>query len=1198
MEPRIDRHWRVPLPVYRRLRVFAFDPGTTARFETAVMNEMTLLVPWEDLQPGPIGEYVAVVDKDDKGRQVHAPVDLDDPQILANDGLAPSDGNPQFHHQMAYAVAMRTIRNFERALGRSIHWPPAVSAQRIAYRRQLAIYPHYVADTNAYYKPDDGLCLGYFRAGESSAFAGTTVFTCLSQDVIAHEITHAILGGMRISFKGKSPDVLALHEAYADLIAVLQHFWPSDVFRGQIAAIRGKLENSSLLGAIGPQFGEAIGRPEGIRNALGSIDEAGVWHPRKPDPKAYAATLEPHERGAIVVSAVFEALRKIHEARTSDLRRIATKGSGILPEGQLQPDLVNRLAQEASRSAQRVLEMIIRALDYMPPVETTCGDFLRAIVTADYDIRPVDDGNYRLAFIDAFRSYGIPFSEVGTLSQDTILWRAPAKSDATRAVSEFVRELSLEFTPWTMPRDREALWKLLEAKRAQLHQRLSASPIGAIGPVELRRRFEVESFHPRERSDASGNFAFQWIIKLVQEVSTAAAKPKARALQLEIEVDVRPWAGVTLIVDADTGQVRYQIERKTRKPPARKSAAAAVPKVESTPIAPLAQRLVRVFAFDPSMGSRRETAGINETLIRIPWERDAEGADILEPGPAGEYIEVLDRDPASQCFYEPVDLNDRYVVAQHGLPPSESSPQFHQQMVYAVAMRTIRTFERALGRLALWRARGTRDAEGRLGEDYVRRLRIYPHALREPNAYYSPDKVALLFGYFSAPASAEETSARLTVFSCLSHDIVAHEVTHALLDGMHRRFSEPSNPDVLAFHEAFADIVALFQHFSLPEVLRHQIASTRGDLAGQSELGQLAQEFGQAIGSRGALRSAIGTLDPQTGRWQRLEGQPGDYQRSSEPHARGAVLVAAVFDAFLSIYKGRVADLFRIASEGTGVTPEGSLHPDLVARLTDEASQSARQVLDMCIRALDYCPPVDITFGDYLRALITADFENDPVDEEHRRVAFIEAFRRRGIVPENVQAFSVDGLLWRAATAAPDEDEHVVVGIVKEWAKDIRSWGLSKDRRALFELTRDRRAALHAHLKPRLSKESVVLAGIDPELSFEVHSLRPSIRMDWEGRPTFQWVIELTQRIPQFIEGGAGERAGRKADYYFRGGCTLLVDAETGEVRYSIKKKLNEERKSRQRRFFIDEGSRSLAATYFGAPGAEEREPFAVLHRH
>jgi hypothetical protein len=278
------------------------------------------------------------------------------------------------------------------------------------------------------------------------------------------------------------------------------------------------------------------------------------------------------------------------------------------------------------------------------------------------------------------------------------------------------------------------------------------------------------------------------------------------------------------------------------------------------------------------------------------------------------------------------------------------------------------------------------------------------------------------------------------------------------------------------------------------------------------------------------------------------------------------------------------------------VLPEGSLHPDLVGRLSEEASQSARQVLEMCIRALDYCPPVDITFGDYLRALVTADFENNPVDEENRRVAFIEAFRRRGIVPEGVQAFSVEGLLWQASLTAPDEDQQVVVAIVKEWAKDIRSWGVSKDRQALFELTRDRRAILHAYLKPKLSRESVVLAGIDPELGFEVHSLRPSIRMDWEGRPNFQWVIELTQRIPQRI--GDQADGADKPDYYFRGGCTLLVDAETGKVRYSIKKKLNEARKARQRQFFLDEGSRSLAATYFGPPGTEEREPFALLHRH
>ena len=36
----------------------------------------------------------------------------------------------------------------------------------------------------------------------------------------------------------------------------------------------------------------------------------------------------------------------------------------------------------------------------------------------------------------------------------------------------------------------------------------------------------------------------------------------------------------------------------------------------------------------------------------------------------------------------------------------------------------------------------------------------------------------------------------------------------ALLDGLRANFTHPSDGDVLAFHEAFADLVAIFQHFS------------------------------------------------------------------------------------------------------------------------------------------------------------------------------------------------------------------------------------------------------------------------------------------------------------------------------------------------------------------------------------------------
>ncbi|MFL6037997.1 MAG: hypothetical protein ACJ74B_05135 [Gaiellaceae bacterium] len=1166
----------IPKPVFRDLRVFAVDPGLTARFETAVMNETTLHVPWEDLEAGPAGEYVVVCDRDEKGKRLHHPaVDLNASDVLAQSGLPPSDGSPQFRQQMVYAVAMRTIKNFERALGRLVHWPPA-HGSRPKYRPQLMLYPHYMEQANAYYDPDGGVRFGYFESGADSPFPGTIVFTCLSQDVIAHQVTHALLAGMNIEFDvGANPDVTALHEGFADLIALFQHFSESDVLREQIGMIGGNLDRRSQLGAVAPQLGAAIGFPDGIRNALGSTDADGNWHPRRPDPKLYETMTEPHARGDLLVGAVFDAFKKIYESRVADLKRIATHGTGVLPEGFLHPDLVDRFTREAAKAARHVLDMCIRALDYMPPLEATFGDFLRAIITADADLVPTDDMRYRVAFVDAFRGYGIGPAGLGTVSVETLRWEPPEDEQETAAVSEFVRTLARAETYWNIPRERAKLWRTLHAWAHALEEELKRSGVPKLGPVDLAQPFEVIAFDLRRRAGMSGELSPQWIVKVLQRGDPHSA-------------------GTTLIVDAETGAVRYQIDKAGKHARTR----GLLKRADHGELPQPRERPLRIFAFDPSIGIEMESAAINEVTLAVPWERDRNGKDLLQPGPVGEYVEVIDHDPASGAFYAPVDLNDHALLAQNGLPPSESNPQFHQQMVYAVTMQTIRNFERALGRLALWSPNRIRGKDGDVTrEEYVQRLRVHPHALREANAYYSPDKKALLFGYFPATADANGSEATpLNVFTCLSHDIVAHECTHALLDGIHRRFNEPSNPDVLAFHEAFADIVALFQHFSFPQALRHQIAATRGDLASQNKLGELAQQFGWAIGNRGALRSAIGSVDPETGEWKPRKPDPADYATVMEPHARGSLLVAAVFAAFLSIYKARIADLLRIASEGTGVLPEGQLHPDLVNRLADEAAGAAQHVLEMCIRALDYCPPVDITFGDYLRAVITADFEFDPVDAEHRRVAFAEAFRRYGIVPEKVRTLSVDGLLWRPAADAPDEDEDVVIDLVKNWATDIDSWNLSHNRAELFELMRAKRAQLHEDIKAKLSSKSRILSGIDPKLKFEVHSIRPSLRIDWNEQAQLQWVIELTQRIPQWFDEAAS-RNGSAPDWVFRGGCTLLVEADTGKVRYSIKKPLNKERKERQHHFVLDEANASLAATYFGDIARDKGELFAVLHR-
>lgn len=621
-------------------------------------------------------------------------------------------------------------------------------------------------------------------------------------------------------------------------------------------------------------------------------------------------------------------------------------------------------------------------------------------------------------------------------------------------------------------------------------------------------------------------------------------------------------------------------------------------------------RRLRGYAFDPSLSIKLDTAAINHAVFEVPWERT------LEPGPRGEYVEVVDYDPASGCWYEPVDLNSVNLLAQDGLSPSEGNPQFHQQMVYAVAMNTIANFERALGRQVLWSPRDT--STGTTSRDqYVKTLRIYPHALRAANAYYSPQKKALLFGYFQGPTG--------TVFSCLSQDIVAHETTHALLDGMHRRYVEDNHPDTLAFHEAFADLVALFQHFTFPEVLKHQIERTRGNLETQSLLSELAQEFGVATGRYGALRNAIGDTDAD-GNWRPVKPDPQRLEQATEPHERGAILVAAMFAAFLEIYKVRTKNVITLASAGSGVLPEGALHPSLVEALASEATKAARHFLHMSIRALDYCPPFDITYGDYLRALVTADYDMVPNDKYGYRVALIESFRRWGIVPDGLKTLSEEQLRWPYARLEYEENDGVqwnaLAEIVTELSALISKSLYLQDRQEVFNNLKEARRQTHEYLARTLSLSNeglqrnnfMKVTGLDlrPDgsvtglrykssglPSFEVHSVLPTLRVTPDGQIMKQLIISVTQRL---VDMPVDQNNNDQGVFDFRGGSTLIfdMDGKAPTLRYAITRPIGDVQRleaiQRYRRSRHDQGF-ALRETYFDPSGQSLRaEPFCFLH--
>jgi len=646
--------------------------------------------------------------------------------------------------------------------------------------------------------------------------------------------------------------------------------------------------------------------------------------------------------------------------------------------------------------------------------------------------------------------------------------------------------------------------------------------------------------------------------------------------------------------------------------------------------APVTRRL-RVLAFDPSLAMRLETATFNEITVEIPWEE-------LPAGPVGEYVEVVDCDPASGVFYHPVELDNPHLIAQDGLAPSESNPQFHQQMVYAVAMTTIHHFQRALGRVALWADRKIKKPDGSYAQQFVKQLRIYPHALRDRNAYYSPAKKALLFGYFPVASKDRNNTPGTLVFTCLSHDIVAHETTHALLDGVHPRFNEATNPDVHAFHEAFADIVALFQHFTYPTVLESQIRRTRGNLDSENLLGQLAQQFGRATGRGAALRDALGGVDEATGQWTPRRPDPHALDSTLGAHARGAILVAAVFRAFLLIYRARTADLFRIATLGTGTLPEGDIHPDLTSRLAGEAARCADRVLQMCIRAIDYCPPVDITFGGFLRGIITADLDFSPEEKSSFRVVFIESFREWGIYPRGISSMGADALAWPTGDEllremiADGSLQHLpedLRGHLKPFVLDAaRSWNLESDRFAVWQELDRLRTALWQWLRggdsygrdyARLfglvidegDAPATVSRGKDG-LAVEVHSVRPAVRRSMQGTPKTDLVIEVTQRRDGYFDPevqtamDAGPAKRQAPDFIYRAGATIIIDPATREVRRVIRTPgtiIDNAELDRVRRFLLGEWGNSgnafdggVAASLSVSDERDRQEPFALLH--
>lgn len=388
------------------------------------------------------------------------------------------------------------------------------------------------------------------------------------------------------------------------------------------------------------------------------------------------------------------------------------------------------------------------------------------------------------------------------------------------------------------------------------------------------------------------------------------------------------------------------------------------------------QRYMTIIAQDPVV--KRKNGKVLMARIAVPAE------DLL-PGPIGYRVQVVDYDATKQQYHGSHSLPPEYVreppAWQKGDPRIIIDFRFHAQNVYALVMKTLARFEFALGR--------------RLGWSFgSHQLKVAPHGMLDANAFYSPYQEGLVFGYFQGMSGAP-------VYTGLSHDIVVHETTHALLDGLRERYLDPSNPDQAAFHEGFADVIALLSVFSLPEVVTHLLGSEVLTGASPSLIGR------DQVTANALRESALFGLADEMG--QEIEGLRGSALRRSaelapdpdilssreyfEAHRRGEVFVAAVLNGFINAWAQRI--------QTSGVKGQRK-YP--LARVAEEGADIADALVTMWIRALDYMPPVHLQFGDALSAALTADLEVRPDDSRYQlRFHMVDRFKAYGINPSSTR---------------------------------------------------------------------------------------------------------------------------------------------------------------------------------------------------
>jgi hypothetical protein len=189
-----------------------------------------------------------------------------------------SPNTEQFDAVHTFTVVRQTLTMYQRVLAGLDGGSPLPWAWNSASdTAPLQVFPYGLANVmNAYYSRNErALKFGDFVPSGSS----DRVYTCRSFDIVAHETGHAVLDGLKPQWilSSAPPQTGGLHESFGDLTAIFLTLSQMDQVEAVIAQTKADLHDKTFLADMAEQFGLALGRTNGLRNADNDLklSEAG-----------------------------------------------------------------------------------------------------------------------------------------------------------------------------------------------------------------------------------------------------------------------------------------------------------------------------------------------------------------------------------------------------------------------------------------------------------------------------------------------------------------------------------------------------------------------------------------------------------------------------------------------------------------------------------------------------------------------------------------------------------------------------------------------------------------------------------------------------------------------------------------------------------------------------------------------------------